>query len=83
MYLLLYDIFLILIGLFISFYTYIAAPKLPKNITKLFNNEFIKMIFIFIIAYKLSKNPFISVIVSIMLLIILKYDYHCELQNIQ
>jgi hypothetical protein len=72
MYLLLYNNILVFFGLIISYYASMTAPKLPKYIINLFNNTYIKILIVFIIAYKLCKNPFISLVVSVILLIILQ-----------
>jgi len=71
MYLLLYNNFIVFASLLISFYASITAPKLPNFLIMLLDNIFIKIIIVFVISYKFSKEPFIALIASILLLVVL------------
>ena len=58
---------------FLVLYGGLAAPKLPKNIIKLFSNPLFRLLVIFFIAYTSSKNHSIA-LVAIIVLILLMQD---------
>jgi len=67
-----------ILGLLLVIYASLAAPKLPPNIGKLFDNTWFKLIFLFLISYSAWKNPLVSILASIGVLItiqLLTYNY--------
>ena len=55
------------IGLFLVLYAGLAAPKLPRSISKLFGNKVIKIVILFFVAYMSSRNTSISIIAAVAL----------------
>jgi len=49
-------------------YITLVAPKLPKHIAKLFDHQLVKFVYIFLIAYLASKDPVVSLIVTVVIL---------------
>jgi hypothetical protein len=52
-------------------YVILAAPTMSPSVVKLFNNNFFKLVYIFLIMCLVSQNPIFSVIGAVVLLIIL------------
>jgi hypothetical protein len=61
-----------IIGLFLALYAGLAAPKLPRSITSLFDNFFFKLFFMFLIAYTATKDTPVAIMSSIALLVTLQ-----------
>ena len=61
-----------LLSLFLILYASLAAPKLPRSVGRVFNNIWIKLVFMFLIAYIACKDISIAIISSIALLITLQ-----------
>lgn len=61
-----------MIGLFLALYAGLAAPKLPKHITKWFDNPMFKLGVMFLIAYMATKDPPVAIIASVALLVSLQ-----------
>ena len=57
------------LGLLLVIYASLAAPKLPPRIGNLFNNTWFKILFLFLISYSAWKNPIVSIMASIGILI--------------
>lgn len=55
--------------LFITLYGGLAAPKLPRNIANLFDNQIFKLAIIFVIAYTATKDTSIALMCAMGLLI--------------
>ena len=45
-----------IIGLFLVLYEGLAAPKLPKYVTQMFNNSTFRLVVLFLVAYMSSRN---------------------------
>lgn len=64
--------------MFLILYASMAAPRLPENIARMFDNVFVKFIILFLIAYNVKRNPTAALIASmgfmITILTINKYD---------
>ena len=60
------------IGLFLILYAALAAPKLPKSITRWFDNMWFKLGFMFLIAYTATKDPSVAIISAVALLVTLQ-----------
>lgn len=66
------------LGLLLVIYASLAAPKLPPNLAKLFDNMWFKIVFLFLISYSAWKNPLAAILASIGILItiqLLTYNY--------
>ena len=61
-----------IIGLFLALYAGLAAPKLPRSITSLFDNFFFKLFFMFLIAYTATKDTPVAIMASVALLVTLQ-----------
>ncbi len=46
-------------------YASLIAPKLPKNVMDLFNNQYVKLLCIFLIAVLASRNPMLSILATL------------------
>ena len=57
------------ISLILVLYAGLAAPKLPKSISKLFENKIFKLIVLVIIAYTASKDASIAIITAVALVL--------------
>jgi len=72
---------IILIG-----YASMAAPKLPENIARLFENIYFKGMFLFLIAYNAKRDPTVSLIAAICIIVSLqtlhKYDIEKEVRGL-
>src|SRR3990172_9758772 len=55
--------------IFLILYAAIAAPQLPEYIAKLFGNPLFKLLIIFLIAYSANKNPTVSIVAAIGLMV--------------
>ena len=53
------------VAFFLVLYGGLAAPKLPRSIAKLYKNQFVRLLHIFLIAYMGNKNPSISLLVAV------------------
>ena len=60
------------LAVFLVLYGGLAAPKLPKSMTKLFGNPIFRMLIIFLIAYTSSKNHSIALVATIVLILIMQ-----------
>ena len=58
-----------IISLILVLYAGLAAPKLPKSISKLFENKIFKLIVLVIIAYTASKDASIAIITAVALVL--------------
>jgi hypothetical protein len=56
-------------SLLLILYASVAAPKLPKKVAEFFDNSLVKLLYMFMIAYLATKNPALSLIVSVILLL--------------
>jgi hypothetical protein len=50
-------------------YFILAAPKMSRNVTKIFNNNLFKLVYIFLVVCLVSKNPAMALIVAFVLVI--------------
>ncbi len=55
--------------LFLIVYAGVAAPKLPENVARLFDNPLVKFLVFFLIAYMARKNPTVAIIAAIGLMV--------------
>lgn len=55
--------------IFLILYAGLAAPQLPEYVANLFDNPLFKLLILFLIAYSANKNPTVSVIAAIGLMI--------------
>lgn len=55
------------LGMFLILYSAKAAPNLPKFLVKLLDNVFVKILFIFLIAYIASGNTKVALITAVVL----------------
>jgi hypothetical protein len=62
-------IFNSVIVIILVLYVTLAAPKLPKSIASIFDWTIVKLLYIFLIGYLASRNPAVSLIVAIVLLV--------------
>jgi hypothetical protein len=53
----------------LSLYSALIAPKLPKYLVDIFDKFYVKFILIFLLAYTSSKNPILSLLIAISILI--------------
>jgi len=53
------------LSLFLALYAGLAAPRLPENIARLFDNNMFKFVIFFLIVYSSRKNPTIATIAAI------------------
>jgi hypothetical protein len=60
------------LGLFFAMYASLAAPILPYHMTKILKNGWVKLTFMFLIAYMATKNPSVAIISSVALLVTLQ-----------
>ena len=58
-----------IISLIIVLYAGLAAPKLPKTISKLFKSKIFKLIVLIVIAYTASKDASIAIITAVALVV--------------
>jgi hypothetical protein len=59
------------IVLLLLLYVILAAPRMSQTVVKLFNNNFFKLVYLFLVMCLVSQNPILSVIGAVVLLIIL------------
>lgn len=57
-----------IVTVLVSLYTASVAPKLPPNISKFFDVWYVKLLFVFILAYISSHNPTLSLILAVFIL---------------
>lgn len=57
------------LAMFLVLYAAMAAPKLPKNVVKVFDNTLFKLGYMFLMAYIASKDPSVAIISAAALLI--------------
>ena len=60
------------LALFLILYASLAAPKLPKSVSNVFDNVWFKLLFMFLIAYMATKDLPVAIISSIALLVTLQ-----------
>jgi hypothetical protein len=60
------------LALFLILYASLAAPKLPKSVADIFDNMWIKLTFMFIIAYVSTKDMMVALMASVALLVTLQ-----------
>ena len=58
-----------IISLILVLYAGLAAPKLPKSISKLFENKIFKLIVLIVIAYSASKDSSVAIITAVALVL--------------
>ena len=67
--------------IFIILYITMAAPKLTHNAVSFFNNKYIKILFIFMIAYLACHDPIVSLIAAVAIFISLQTLRNYETTN--
>lgn len=60
------------LSLFLVLYAGMAAPKLPRNIAKLFENTMFRIVVFFLIAYVARKNASVAAIAAVGLMVSLQ-----------
>lgn len=60
------------LGLFLVLYAALAAPKLPKSVSSLFDNTWFKLGFMFLIAYMSTKDTSVAIIAAVALMVTLQ-----------
>lgn len=58
-----------ILAMFLVLYAAMAAPKLPTNVVKMFDNVVVKLVYMFLMAYLVSKNPSVAIVSAAALLI--------------
>ena len=69
------------LGLFIALYASLAAPILPRALTKFFKSTWFRLVFMFIIAYIATKDPSVAIISAVALLVTLQTLHAQETTN--
>ena len=69
------------LGLLLIIYATLAAPKLPPSVATVFENVYFKAGFLFLIAYSTWKNPLISILASLSILIAIQLLTYYESSN--
>jgi hypothetical protein len=59
------------IVLLLLLYVILAAPTMSPTVVKLFNNNFFKLVYIFLVMCLVSQNPIFSLVVAVVLLVVL------------
>ena len=59
------------IVLLLFLYVILAAPTMSPTVVKLFNNNFFKLVYIFLVMCLVSQNPILSLVVAIVLLVVI------------
>ena len=59
------------IVLLLLLYVILAAPTMSPTVVKLFNNNFFKLVYIFLVMCLVSQNPILSLVVAVVLLVVL------------
>ena len=59
------------IVLLLLLYVILAAPTMSPSVVKLFNNNFFKLVYIFLVVCLVSQNPVLSLGVAVVLLVVL------------
>ena len=72
------EVFNSVIVIILVLYITLAAPKLPKSIAVIFDSPFVKLLYLFLIGYLASKNPAVSLIVAVMLLVTIQTLTYAE-----
>jgi len=74
------------ISIILIIYASMAAPQLPENIARLFENMYFKAVFLFLIAYNAKRDPTVSLIATICIMVSLqtlnKYDVQKEIKKL-
>jgi hypothetical protein len=74
------------LSLFLVLYAGMAAPQLPENVARLFENQYFRLMIFFLIVYSAQKNPTIAIIAAVGLMVSLqtlsKYDMNRQMINI-
>ncbi|MBA42563.1 MAG: hypothetical protein CMF62_00955 [Magnetococcales bacterium] len=74
------------LSLFLVLYAGMAAPQLPENVARLFENTFFKVLIFFLIVYTSRRNPTVAIISAVALMVSLqtlsKYDTNRKLMEI-
>jgi len=60
------------VALFLVLYAGMAAPSLPENIARLFENTLFKLLVFFLIAYTSRRNPTVAIIAAVGLMVSLQ-----------
>jgi hypothetical protein len=71
------------LAVFLVLYGGLAAPKLSKDMVKIFTNPFFRMLIIFLIAYTSSKNHSIALVATIVLILIMQDSNNDDKLNVQ
>jgi hypothetical protein len=58
-----------ILTMFLVLYAAMAAPKLPVSVAKLLDNNLVKVGFLFLMAFLISKNPTIAIISAVALFV--------------
>ena len=53
------------LGLFLVLYAGLAAPKLPRSVSKHFGNKMVKTAVLFLVAYLSSKNVALALLIAV------------------
>ena len=61
-----------LLGLFLVLYGSLAAPKLPRSISTLFNNTIFRLVIMFLIAYTASNDTSLAILTVVSLIVSLQ-----------
>ena len=70
-----------ILAVLLAMYSGIVAPKLPKYISVLAENFFVKLIWIFLIIYLSSDNPLLSILLSLGILLTIQTLVSLESTN--
>lgn len=71
----------ITIKVLIGLYAALAAPKLPKSLSSLTDNMFVRVIFAFIIVYLAVRDPSIAILVAVAFIVTLQTANKLRLYN--
>lgn len=69
------------LAMLLVLYAALAAPKLPRNVAKLFDNTFVKLGYMFLMAYLVTKDPSVAIISSVALLVTIQTLASLEASN--
>jgi len=65
------------LSLFLVLYAGLAAPKLPKKVSMLFNESWFKMIVLMLVVYMSTKDVSLAIITAVALVLSIQtYNYH-------
>mgnify|MGYP003988283109 CR=1 FL=1 len=66
-----------ILSLFLVLYAGLAAPKLPKKVSMLFNESWFKMIVLMLVVYMSTKDVSLAIITAVALVLSIQtYNYH-------